>query len=749
MKYETSKIDHYKFMVLGGVFASLVYPVGMAYADENEEIKLDEIVVTAQKREQSLQDVSTAVTALTASRLQDAGISDIKSLQYYAPSVTIGTTFGFANVFMRGLGLNNVFANVDPSVTLYVDGAVISQPSAQLFSFFDLERVEVLRGPQGTLYGRNATGGTINLIAKKPTDEQEGYFRVTGGDYDLFQSEGAFGGQLTDRLSGRFAFQTINRGGYGINEVTGNDIDNANQKGFRGQLLFHASDDVDILLSAEYGTEKDAANGFLFKRKTFPGTTLPNGTAPGDGGFPTGLRNYASNVDPANDRETFSLTGTIDWNINENLSLRNVVNYRDSDIANFQDLDVSSIVNSTVQEFTIASEQYSEELQLIYTDEKFRAIGGFYYFKEDILNRNRIDTLKLGGSFTSSSGNTEKRVDLTGTGSTKSWALFWNASYDLTDQLTFKAGGRYTKDTRDITNDNIIWVAGGAVRLAATFSDNKSFTDYNNEVGLEWRPTEDMMAYYTYSEGFKAGSGQLASGILNPAIGANIIKPETITNHEFGVKSIWLDGTFLLNLATYYYKVNDIQLDRTVPGGPTGFRTFFENATSQKAKGVEIEATWAATDNLRFNGAVSYQDTEFGAFLTSDPTNVLNLTGTALVDIAGNSARQAPKWAWNLHGSYDIPLENDATITLSGDASYKGEQFFSEFNNSLLQQDAYTMFDARIRYTSSDHWTVEVWGKNLSNNFVESGNFALATGRIVVRTLLPPRTWGITAGYTF
>jgi len=748
MKYEISVKNHYKTMILGSVFASLVYPVGAAYADEDTENRLEEIIITAQKREQSLQDVSTAVTALTANRLQEAGITDITSLQYYAPSVTIGSTFGFANVFMRGLGLNNVFANVDPSVTLYVDGAVISQPSAQLFSFFDLERVEVLRGPQGTLYGRNATGGTINLIAKKPTEEQEGYFRVTGGDYDLFQSEGAFGGKITDRLSGRFAFQTINRGGYGINEVTGNDIDNANVKGFRGQLLYNASDDVSVLLSAEYGVVKDAAGAFLFKRKTFPGTTLPNGTAPGDGGFPAGSRNYASNVDPENDRKTFSITGTIDWHINENLSVKNIMNYRDTDLANFQDLDVSSVINSTIQEFTIASEQYSEELQLIYTDEKFRAIGGFYYFKEDVVNGNRIDTLKLNGSFTSA-GNPEKRVDLTGTGATKSWALFWNASYDLTEQFTFKAGGRYTKDTRDIINDNIIWVAGGAVRLDAVFSDNDSFTDYNNEAGIEWRPTEDMMLYYTYSEGFKAGSGQLSSGILDPAIGANIIKPETITNHEAGMKSMWLEGSLLLNLAVYHYKVEDIQLDRTAPGGPTGFRTFFENATSQKAKGVEIEATWAATDRLTFNGAVSYQDTDFGSFLTADPTNIANLTGTELVDIAGNSARQAPEWAWNIHGAYDIPLENDALITLSADISYKGEQFFSEFNNNLLRQDAYTLLDARIRYSSGDNWTVEVWGKNLSNEFVEGGNFALATGRIVVRTLLPPRTWGITAGYTF
>lgn len=750
MKHKIYIKEQSKIMVLGCVLAAYVYPVGVAHA-EQEKMALEEIVITAKKRAQNLQDVSSAVTALSADRLKDIGVSDLKGLQYYAPSVTIGTTFGYANIFMRGLGLNAVFANVDPSVTLSVDGAVVSQPSAQLFSFFDLERAEILRGPQGTLYGRNATGGTINLITKKPTQEQEGFFRVTGGDYELFETEGAVGGAISDRLSGRFAFKTIDRGGYGINEVTGNDIDDANRKAFRGQLLFNASDNIDILLSAEYGIENDASNAFLFKRKTFPGSILPDGIAPGDGGFAVGERNLASDVDPVNDRETLSISGTIDWNINDNFALRNITNYRKTDISNFQDLDASAVIGSSIQEFVFDSEQFSEELQLIYTGNKFKAIGGFFYFKEDLLHRNRIDSLKLGGSFTSIAGDVEKRVDLTGIGETKSWAFFWNASYDLSEQIIFKAGGRYTEDSRDITNDSIIWVAGGAVRLERSFSDEDTFRDYNNEIGIEWHPADDIMTYYTYSEGFKAGSGQLGSGILNPALAANIIEPESIKNHEVGLKSIWLEGTFKLNLAAYYYKVDDIQLDRTVPGGPTGFGNVFENATTQKSKGVELEATWIATDQLRFNATASYQDTEFGSFLTADPTNEGNLGGGVVnVDIAGNKARQAPTWAWNIHGDYIIPLDNDGTIILSGDISYKGDHFFSEFNNDFLHQDAYTLLDARIKYTSpSEQWTLELWGKNLSNEFIESGNFALATGRIIARTFLPPRTWGVTAGYTF
>ncbi len=708
---------------------------------------LEEIIVTAQKREQSLQDVSTAVTAFSAERLSDANITDIEGLQYYVPSITIGNTFGYANLFIRGLGLNTVFANVDPSVALYVDGAIISQPGAQLFSFFDLQRVEVLRGPQGTLYGRNATGGTINLITVKPTEDNEGYVRFTGGDYGLFQSEAAVGGAISDRVWGRFAFQTINRNGYSTNQVTGNDVDDADRKAFRGQLLFKASDSVDVLLAAEYGTEKDAANGFYFKRETFPGSTKPGAIAPGIGGFPFGDRGFASNVDPENDRETWSITGTLDWNINENWSLKNILNYRDTNLVNFQDLDGSAIVNSSVQEFVFDSQHYSEELQLIYDNDRIHAIGGFYYFNEDLLNLNRIDTLKIGGSF---ANGTEKRVNLRGNAETESWALYWNAIYNITEKLAVRAGGRYTNDDRNIVNNNVIWVAGGRVRLSPEngnlplFTDADSFSDYTNEFGIEWRPSEDVLLYYTYSEGFKAGTGQIGANA------ANIIKPETIKNHEFGLKSTWLDGSLYFNVSAYFYEVKDLQLDRTLPGGPTGFITIFENATSQDANGVELEAFWAPTDRLRLSAFVAYQDTEFGSFTSADPTDERNIGGVFLVDIKGNAARQAPEWAWTTHGEYDFPLQNDGLITLSADASYKDDQFFSEFNNSLLFQKAYTIFDARLRYTPPNgNWTAEVWGKNLTDELVEAGNFALATGRVVTRTFLPPRTWGITVAYTF
>ncbi|NIB43438.1 TonB-dependent receptor [Pseudomaricurvus alkylphenolicus] len=727
--------------------AMFITALGMQQASA---VAIEEITVTAQKREQSLQDVSTAVTALTSDRLSDAGVSDIKALQNFAPSVTIGTTFGYANLFMRGLGLNTVFANVDPSVTMYVDGAVISQPGAQLFSFFDLERAEVLRGPQGSLYGRNATGGTINLIAKKPTEELTGDLKLTLGNYDLVQTEAAVGGAITDQVQGRISLHSTQRGGYGKNEVTGSDISDSDRQALRAQLAIQVSEDVDLYVAAEYGRENDASNAFLYKRETFLGDDLPtNAVANGIGGFAGGARNYASDVDPVNDRTTASLSLTLDWALAENWDLKNILNARHTDMLNIQDLDASAVINSTIQEFVFESEQISEELQLSFSGESLRAIAGLYYFKEELYHENNVGGVAEGGLYVNPyNGQAEKRVNLTGEGEVESWAVFWNASYDLSEQLSLKLGGRYTHDERQILNDNVIWA--GPTRLSVMdanlplFQDKGRFSDYTNEAGLEWHANADTLVYYTYSEGFKAGTGQLGANA------ANIIEPESIINHELGLKTTLADGSLVINAALYRYEVDDIQLDRTLVGGPTGFTTVFENATTQKAQGLELEAFWAATERLRMNASVSIMDTEFGSFLTVDPTNVENVGGEVLVDIKGNSARQSPDLAWNLHAEYDIPLNGGGQFTLGLDVSFKDKHYFSEFNNLLLNQDHYTLYDLTLKYTSADEsWSLLAWGRNLGDELVEGGNYALASGRVTTRTLLPPRTSGLTLNYSF
>lgn len=714
----------------------------MAQEASTSDGRLEEIVVTAQKREERLQDAALAVSALSAERLMETGTTSFQQMQSLVPSLTFASNFGYANLFVRGLGLNSFFANIDPSVALYVDGAVVSQPSAQLMSMFDLERVELLRGPQGTLYGRNSTGGLVNLITAKPTQKLDGYARATFGNYQMFKAEAAVGGPLTDRLSGRIAYQGIKRDGYAKNIVTGNDVDDLESQAMRAQLAFDATDRLSFLLSGEYASEDDAANALYFKRVTFPNPPVPTAAAPGIGGFPPNKRDYASNVDPQNDRETWSTTLTIDADINDHFSIKNVANYRELDTLLVQDLDLSSVVTSSIQYFPLDSEQYSEEFQILFNFDRLTGIAGLYYFSEDVHHRNEVGRTPTGDAYPGG----QKRVRFAGEGETRSKAAFWNVKYSFTDAFALKVGGRYTDDHRRIDNTGLVFIGpiAAPTLLASASADSKGFTNYNTTAGVEWHPTRDVLAYYTYADGFKAGTGQLGSTT------ARIIDPETIKSHEVGLKTTWLGGGLVANFAAYTYEAKDIQLDQTLPTGAAGFTTQFRNATSQDAWGVELESNWAVTDGLELGLSVVHQETEFGSFLTVDPINPLQFVPgvDALTDIDGKSARSAPEWSGAFNIQYRLPLSIAGALSVSADYSYKGEQFFSEFNNELLRQGAYSLIAARLKYESSNgRWTTELWGNNLADELIETTGVSLGTGRVTARAFYPPRTYGITFGY--
>lgn len=752
---------------------------------------LEEIVVTATKRTESIQDVSIAVSAFSGDRLRDAHILDIEDLQFIAPSVTVGNDFGTAQLFMRGLGQNSILNSIDPSVGLYVDGAVINAPAAQLFSFFDLERIEVSRGPQGTLFGRNTTGGAINLITAKPTEELEGYARVSAGKYSLVETEGALSGPLLEnKVLGRVAWKTARRDGFGDNEFTGNDVDDLDQLMFRSSFQFNINDRMDFLLTGEYGEQSDRSFAFKFQEVSFPEAQPgDNLFAQGTGGFPTGgPRNVSMEFDPSNERETWSVTGTFNWQMTDNVLFRSITNYRDIDVDMRQDIDLSSVANrrdsfdpdargnSTVTQQIHLREQFSQELQLHYNGDfmgkRVDAVAGYYFFDEDAFFANRIGTFPDRGRqrvFPDGSlAPTDPRVKLLSNGDLSSHSVFWNVRVGVIEGITLKAGGRWTRDEREVVNENQVFVPRFAPPCQAQFplpdppevaalrpgvvectifppgfDDNKNFTDYTTEIGLEWRPDfiPDALLYYTFSEGFKAGTAP--GGTTNVT---DFVDPEEITNHEFGLKSIWLNGTLRLNIAGFFYDIDGLQLQVALPAGPANFVTVFSDDTSQEAHGIEVEADWAVTDRLRLSGALAWLDAEFINLLGVDP-----LDPGVFDQFAGNEPRRSPEWSGNIRAAYDLPVSEDfGRLTVSAEGSFKDNHFFDEFNNHRLSEGAYWLLDARLRYRSpSERWSFEVWGKNLTNELVRAENRALGTGRVVARTFLEPVAWGVTLGFNY
>lgn len=754
------------------------------------------IVVTATKRETKLSDLSVAVSAVSAQKLADTQIVALEDLQVAVPGLKIGNDFAFAKLYIRGLGLNSSLPGLDPSVALNVDGAVVAQPTQQFASLYDLERVEVLRGPQGTLYGRNATGGSVNLVTSKPTDDFEGYTRVTvGGDELNLLVEGAVSGPLTDGIQARIAFRHQNRDGFGTHTLTGLDVDDANKFGVRGQVNFDISDTVSNLVMVEYYEENERSKAVKFLGPSFSSATIaalqadttldprlraqiPNLVTLAGPDALLNSRNVGGDEAPVGNLETLSVTNTFEAEIGETFTFRSISNFRRGESFLLQDFDVSNVRNgvsntlpSTVQIQYVENEQFSQELQLLFDTDRFRGILGGYYFTDDsfavvpigtnpsaAFNRlGELDDERAEGNPgpaplarpTTRSFFPDARVIIPGDLEIEAIAIFGNVTFDLTDSFRVKLGARYSDESRDIVVNTFLPGAGPGLQLP-TGSDSRSFSDFTPEVGFEY-DLGDLLVYATYSEGFKSGSAALVDG--TPLL----TEPETIENWEAGLKGNFLDGRLYLALAGFVYTVEGAQFDRTrlTAAGPR-FDTSVENAATTEGAGIEIEGTAYLTDELRIDFDGTYYDIEYSEFVTTDPLDPLGaLQGLAglpvrTVDLSGNRPRNTPEYTFGVRGTYETDLASGGNIQASAAYNYTGSQFYTEFNDSRLAADSYGILDANLKYTfPNDALSVNLWVRNLTDEFVVSGAFAVSTSRTITGTYLPPRQYGLTVGYTF
>jgi iron complex outermembrane recepter protein len=755
--------------------AGLLFPQVALAQDEPtpaEEVEEDggTILVTAQKREQALSDVSLSVSAIGAETLAQTNTAGIEALQNLVPSVSFGNDFNFAKLFIRGIGLSSSLPGVDPSVALHVDGAVVSLAQAQLGSLFDLERVEVLRGPQGTLYGRNATGGAVNLITAKPTASLDGYVRQTIGGPDFnFITEAAVGGPLTDGIRARIAMRAIRRDGYGINEITGNDIDNARQGSVRAHLEFLPSDRLSILLTGEYHAEDDRSLAIKFREVSFPGLPPSNGLSAlgqrtnADGSqasFASNPRNLRTNFDPINDREQWALVGAITFDVSDALSLRSQTSYRDFEAIFFHDFDMSSYLGYPLAQTgptrssanhwqPVFQHQFSQELQANVETDRLHAVLGLFYLDETITVENHIglDVIHNTDPF---------RVQFDGSLFVETWAAYANVTYDLSDWLSIKAGGRYSWENRHLKNNTGLGSAAlnQLVLDPLQWDHDKTWEDFSPSLGVEWRPNNDWLLYANWSRGFKSGTAEIGStrrqSLTQPL---PFVDPEKVEAFEVGTK--YATGDLNFNLAGFFHTLKNGQFSLTRPiPVPPFFTSTLTNAAQSEAYGAEAEVLWQPTDAFTLNAAVAYLHSEFTEFFSKDPLNpALFGPGGASVpdqDLSGNATRMSPRWSVNLYPTYEMDLSNGGTITFGSNFAYKSKQYHTEFNDERLSQDGYIMLDANILYEAPDgHLSVNLWAKNITDELVYAGSFSVSTSRAIGGTLMPPRSYGVTVGYDF
>lgn len=725
-----------------------------------------EIIVTAQKRAQALSDVSLSVAAVGAAQLQANNTVSLEGLQTLVPSISFGNDFNFAKLFIRGIGLSSSLPGVDPSVAFHVDGVVVSLPQAQLGSMFDLERVEVLRGPQGTLYGRNATGGAINLITAKPTDHLTGYVRQTiGGEALLTQTDAAISGPLAHGISARIAVQRIDRDGYGVNEFTGNTIDNAHQWSVRGHLMLEPTEKLSILLTGELHTEKDRGLAVKFREVSFPGTTIPSLTALGQRTNPDGsqaafaknVRDLNTNLDPINDRRQYAFTGVATYDASDALTIKSATSYRDFRAYFFQDFDISSYTGYPLAQTNavktsanhwqpVWQHQFSEELQANYESKRLHAILAAFYLKEHIRVENHIGYDVL-------TDTDPYRVQFDGKLDIETWAVFANATYDLTDQLSLKLGGRYSWEKRHVANNAGIGTAATGFQLdPLQWNTSKTWTDFSPSAGLEYRPSDPVMLYFNWSRGFKSGTAEIGARRSATAT-TPFVNPEKVEAFEGGIK--YSKGTLQANLAIFYQKLKNGQFQRSfpIPVAPY-FASSLDNAAASRSYGAEVEFRWQATRALALDLSAAYLNSKFTDFHSTNPLDPVlfgpNASTVVPEDLSGNYTRMSPKWTLNFNPTYRIPLASGANVTLGTNIAYRSKQYHTEFNDDRLSQKAYTLIDANVRYKHSDgRSSINLWVKNLTDKLVWAGSYAVATSRTIGGTLMAPRTYGATFGYEF
>ena len=686
----------------------------------------DEIIVTARKHSESLEKTPMALSVADDQLLKRKQITDVNGLQSVIPTITIGETVGMLKINVRGLGNSTNTRSEDSDVVLYEDGAVISRMEAQSAAFFDLQRVEVLRGPQGTLYGRNSTGGAINLITRKPTDTFEGYVDATLGSYNLAKVDAAVSGPLSNTLSARAAITSTLRGGYGKNIATGNDIEDQKRYAGRLQLLFKPSDRFSFLLAGEYAKEDDASGFFGYLAPLYPFANPPY-VPRGAGGFSDpNSRDVASNYDPILKKKTWSVTGTLDWKLNDALSVRNIINYRKLDFFIAQDLDTSTVSTPTYASIPLKDNQFSEEFQFLYQTDRVSAITGLYYFHEKFGGETDIGTGPNQGIY----------YRLLGTSKTDAVAPFFNVAYNLSDAFTLRVGGRYNSEKRSIINS---FVLNGATTVPAIANDRRTLKAYIGEYGFDWHITKRTMAYFTYSQGFRSGAALIFQST------SPIINPTKVDNFEAGLKFTSDDRKFFVNIAAFTAKIKDLQRTQaTLVNGLLSTRV--NNVNAMRTKGIELDTGWTPVPDLNLHGSAAWLSAKFLDFTNDDPI----IQGTNIIQLAGNTTQQAPRWKWNAGADYTVPFDNGSSLVASAGVSYQSHVYFDEFDRAPFAEGGYALVDGNLTYHfAGDKLSLSIWGKNLTDQKRFADVSFSAFGQVLSKQWIPPRTFGATAHYDF
>ena len=753
----------------------LLQPAGPAVAQESGiDALMEEITVTARKREEGLQDTPIAVSVFSGESLEARGVQRIDEIAGLTPNMSfdnINTNGGGGNsaaVFLRGVGQRDFLPSADPGVGIYVDGVYYARSIGSVLDIIDIDRVEVLRGPQGTLFGRNTTGGAIAIHTQKPHEEFEGKVRVRVGIDDRLDVLGKVNVPISDKVYMNATVAKFDQDGFVVNPLNGIDTGDDDTFAARGAIRMMLNNNVEINLSGDYSRDREngqarvttqnpdrvirfippdptnptsTGNGatqhnfFLGANSPFnpanggpglgagfgnPGTPFQRGfnncdaRAPVPGlveGTTSGCANAntialgqnTSTMPTYSDHDIYGFSGTVDWQISDNLQIKSITAYRNVDSEFAHDGDSTPFYLSWVRDEIYKQEQFTQEIQLqgMAANDRLQWIIGGFYFTEDGNNYNPVDfagvDIESGAKFDH-----------------ESIAGFAQGTFDVTDKLHVTAGIRYTDDTKDfiVTSDGrystpgphfpmgdsdvvniqtavpVFAPTGFTVKLIADGTTTLKADDWTPMANISYDVNDNLMTYFTYSEGFKSGGVQQRNaGVFGTA--APTYDPEFVESFEIGFK--YNQGNFVMNVAAFYADYTDIQLETLAP---EGIAPQLDNAGEGEIKGFEIESRWAPLDTLFIELAIGHLD----AVITESDPSVFNSGGPA----KGDRLPQVPRWSLASSIIKEFGLGDMGTLTARVDYNYRTKVFFAPDNDPGSVMQSHGLMNASLGWDSAN-----------------------------------------------
>lgn len=728
--------------------AALTVSVGMqgtAYAQESQDASasLEEIVVTAQRRESSAQDVSASINVVSGDLVERAGIVSTQDLPAMVPGLVVSRDIGLSTqIFIRGIGNNLLGMGSGNSVATYVDGVYIPN-SVQVFqSFNDIDRIEVLKGPQAVLYGRNATGGAMLVSTRKPTFDPELRADVSYGNYNAFQVRASASGALGDRVAGRLSAQFSERDGYSKSLTSGNDQDYEDLKAIRGEILFEATDTLTLRFAADY---VDLKSGDFKKGVNPDGWMYQLSSMDQYSPDPRARYQQFDSSQPSTDG---GARISVDWQSPWG-NLTSVTSYRNFEVGPvYFDNDAIGIPMTIAgMPFQISfngnvlkSDQiYHESFLATDPTRPLRAIVGFNYFDESASDfSNRYAGFALGRHY--------RELE------SEAYSVYADLSYDITDALTAVVGARYSHEKKEYSQATLDTTTNARIDYAENDGDWSQVTP---RFGLEYKPSADSLLYVNATKGFKSGG-------FNESDPLNIFDPEEIWAYEAGAKVNW-NNWLRTNVSAFYYEYEDLQVQQIVI---PSFARLIRNAASADIYGLDFEAVARVTPSLTLGGSFGYLSSKYGDFevcidllgpCVIDGPDGQMLNPVSNVNVKGNELANAPEWTGALFAEYVfdwLPLPGE--LSIRADASYRSDMYFSPYEADIHKSDDNWLIGGEARYESADGgWYVAAYGRNLTDELYETwiANVArfLGPGDGAPRYVSwgAPRTYGVRFGVRF